>query len=183
MHSLCWEDCILTRQVTNWTVQDKLQIGLYNIQSNLSPVLSKYSMYITMQRSKLCLNQVYSLPGKDKHVVKINVIETKFHSLMIQQCLSKLCRYLTVDYVPGRIIMIPFKQLSNTGYYKAIIKQPEFDRTGYNMLKSFRLQSNAIHWLIYKIQLLRHACSGVQERYCVYMVCTLDSEINTLFIG
>ena len=64
MHSLCWEDCVLTRQVTIWTVY------MY--------------IYITMQRSKLCLIQVYSLPGEDKHVVKVNVIETKFHSLMIQ---------------------------------------------------------------------------------------------------
>jgi len=66
--------------------------------------------------------------------------------------------------------MIPFKQLSNTGYYKAIIKQPEFDRTGYKYVEVFQTPVNAIHWLIYKNQLLRHACSGVEERYCVYMV-------------
>jgi len=44
---------------------------------------------------------------------------------------------LIVDYVPVRM-MIPFKQLSNTGYYKAIIKQPEFDRTGYKYVEVFQ---------------------------------------------
>ena len=139
---------MLTRQVTIWTVY------MY--------------MYITMQRSKLCLIQVYSLPGESKHVVKVNVIKTKFHSLMIQQCLSKLCRYLTVNYVPVRT-MIPFKQLSHTGYYKAIMKQPEFDRTVYKYVEVFQTPVK-YHLLAYLQKPTIKACMQRSRReiLCIY---------------